>query len=214
MIDRRKLLAVANLMAMRYSTATSDWLKPTDLALVFAREDPRLALTTVTLYRRQLIQCAVVSGGIGKDAGKKSIEAGSEAQHQKNLMVQLGMADQLIHTETTAKNGAQNTQLGIKMIRDLGLPHDKMTLVVHPRNAYRIFAVHTLEARKLGFEAEYQVVCMDDDFNPDNQTHVSEVLGEYVKLDDWIKKDWCDRPIDFYDDLATWAREELAAMAK
>jgi hypothetical protein len=211
--QEEKLQAIAKYMGMGLVYANDVQVKPADGALVFCREDPAVAAATATLYHRGIIRWMLLTGGIGKDSGEKSKVAGSEAMHQKNLLVDYHHVPVgAIRLETKASNGAENSRFGIDEIVHFNLPHEKVILVVHPRNARRVYATHTKIAREeMNFSSEYQVVCTHDPFNPNDPAHRKELLSELLRVADWPAKGWSDPQTDLPKELVEWVREVLAS---
>ena len=192
-----------------------------DGAIVFCREDPRMALTTEMLYRRGLLSWIVLTGGLGKDSGPKSKDAGSEAAYQKKILVEKrNIWDGIVFLEQTATNGAENTRRSIGLIQAGNQIQPKqfyiengIILVMPPRSARRLFAAHTKIARdEFNFSCSWQVVTINDPFDPDNPAQAKEVLQELLCVADWPKKDWADPQPDLPQDLVSWSREVLPSL--
>ncbi|MBI5003531.1 YdcF family protein [Candidatus Kaiserbacteria bacterium] len=209
-MEQEKLLKVAEYLAMGLGGAGDPNLTRSKGAFVFCREDSRMAQAAARLYERGLIDWILLTGGIGVDSGEQSRRFGAEARYQAHLLTKHhGIDASRIHVEAEARNGAENSRFGIDMIRSEGLDSD-LILVLHPRKARRVWATHEKIARdEKGFAAREQLICMPDPFDPDNPSHVKEVLEELVKLADWSTKGYCDSQPDLPLDLVEWAREGL-----
>lgn len=178
-------------------------------------------MTTAELYRRGLFSWIVLSGGLGKDSGPRSKHAGSEAAYQGEILIEKhGVWAGIVFLEQTATNGAENTRRSIGLIRtgDQVQPgpipvDDGIILVMPPRSARRLLATHTKIARdELNFPCSWQVVTIDDPFDPDDSTQVKEVLQEFLCVADWPEKGWADSQPDLPQDLVAWAREVLPSL--
>ena len=211
MKDSEKLQQVALYMGMGLLPPDDSRVQYANGAFVFCREDAEVARAAAKLYRLGKIDWILLTGGIGKDSGELSRASGSEAIHQRNLLVaDHGVPCDVIRLETKAKNGAENSRFGIDTIVRLGLPHTRIILVVHPRSARRVYAVHTKIARdEKGFSGDYQVVCMHDPLCAENPLHRAELLNEFVRVADWPGKGWSDPQPDLPIELLAWAREQL-----
>lgn len=213
-MEHTNLLKVAEYLAMGLDGADDPNLTKAHGAFVFCREDPRIAQTAASLYERGLVDWILITGGIGVDSGEQSRRFGAEARYQAHLLTEhYGIDTGRIHIEPEARNGAENSRLGIDMIRDKSLVAD-LILVLHPRKARRVWATHEKIAREeKKFVAREQLVSMPDPFDPDNMAHAKEVLEELTKLADWSAKGFCDPQPDLPLDLVEWAREELKSLA-
>lgn len=213
-MEKAKLLKVAEYLAMGLGDADSPKLTIARGAFVFCREDPRMAQTVARLYDRGLVGWILLTGGIGVDSGEESRRFGAEALYQAHLLTDhYGIDMDDIYVESEARNGAENTRFGIDLIRSMGLGKD-LILVLHPRKARRVWATHEKIARdEKGFVAREQLISMPDPFDPDDRSHVKEVLEELVKLADWSAKGFCDPQQDLPLDLVEWAREQLKELA-
>ena len=211
MENQENLLGIARYMGMGLVRPESAGLMRADGALVFCREDPAVAAAAASLYHQELVEWVVLTGGIGKDSGEFSKKAGSEAARQMRLLVdEHRVPAHVIYLEERAKNGAENSRFGIDTILHFGLPHDKIILVMHPRNAHRVYAVQTKIAREeKKFVADYQMVCTRDPFDATNPAHKKELLSEFLRVADWPASRWSDPQPDLPEELVTWAREEI-----
>jgi len=190
-------------------------LKPADVLFVFGRNDSDLAYTAQVLYADGIVQQVLVTGGIGKDSGDLPKLGLSEAHYLAALMYDLGVpADDLL-VESKAANGGENSRLGMQMIREAGIPAERIILLAHPSNGLRVLAAHTLEARKMGIVAEYQLTACDWSFDAGDMSHQTMLIGECLRLIEWPQHtgssgeleplaDPIDVPEDLIRDVLTW----------
>lgn len=196
-------------------------LKPADALFVFGRNDSDLAYAAQVLHADGIVKKVLVTGGIGKDAGDLSKLGLSEAHYLSALMYDLGVPADDILIESKATNGGENSRLGLQMIHDAGVKAEKIILLAHPSNALRLMAVHTFEARNMGFEAKYQLAVCDWDFDAENISHQNLVIGECLRLIEWpLRKNaagesdpWSD-PVYFPQEIVVDVLAWKAAQAK
>ncbi len=204
--DLKKYLKIASYMNCGLPAKNSK-LTRADGAIVFCRQDPGMAAATAILFQRNLIDWALLTGGFGKDSGDLKIP---EAEHQRKLLMeQHHVSRSQLLIEPTASNGVENSRFSMRLILNSHLPYNDLILVMHPRNARRLHAVHTKIAREQGFTAEYEVVTMEELFDPENPSHQREVLRELLRVADWPGKGWSDPQPDLPEDLVAWARTML-----
>lgn len=199
-------LAVSKIALIRayMDIGTGLTLTPADGAIVFCREDWRIAFATAQLFWHQHIKWAVLTGGVGKDSGTLTIP---EAEHQARLLEQYGIPPDLLYLEPTAKNGAENSRRSIEVIRHRGLVHHKLILVMHPNNARRVYATHQLIALEgQGFVADYQIVTSNNPFDPTDPATQKELISELLRVADWPAKGWSEAQADLPLELVEWAR--------
>lgn len=207
--DRSRLLHIAEYMQCGGMDAEDPRITPAAGAIMFCREDPRMAAATAVLCHRGLIGYCIVSGGIGKDSGMLPVLGRTEAEHQRRLLVHEHRVSVPIYCEPLATNGAENSRFALARIRALELPHRRMVLIMPPRCARRLFAVHTYISRtEYGDLASehHQIVTMDDPFDLDNPVHRSELLREFIRVSEWPDKGWSDAQPNFPSDLSAWAK--------
>lgn len=210
--DRERFLKIAEYIDIGTPASCCD-LGRADGAIVFCRQDPGMARATAELFRRQRIFWAMLTGGFGKDSGDLKIP---EAEHQRALLMeQYHVSRSQLLIESTATNGAENSRFSMRLILNSHLPYNSLILVMHPRSARRLYAVHRKIAREeLDFTSQYQVVTMDDPFDPTNPSHQQEVLRELIRVADWPAKGLSDPQPDLPVDLVAWAREKLRGNAQ
>ncbi len=201
-MSRDKILEVANYVAMGYPHDTPNEDPPVDGIFGFCREDPAVAWTVARLSRKYPESWILLTGGLGKDSGARSRELGSEAAHQAH-MLEVGhrVCAQRMYLEKLAGNGAENSRNGIGVIRARELAHRRIVLVLHPRNARRVWATHMKIAEEMNFTAKYQIVCTHNAFDPDNPEHSREVMKELVRIADWPLTGWSTPQVFLPTDL-------------
>jgi DUF218 domain len=192
-------------------------LKLADALFIFARNVRDLACEAHEIYAKRLVQQILVTGGIGKDSGDLPKLGLSEAHYLTALMYDFGVSADDILVESKATNGGENSRFGMQMIRDAGIESERMRIILltHPSNGLRVLAVHTLEARKLGFTADYQLAACDWDFDENDVVQQKMLLSECLRLIEWPQHKnaageldpWADQinvPADLYREVLAW----------
>jgi hypothetical protein len=181
-------------------------LKPADGAFVFCRSDPIIANRVSELFEEGLVKYAMLTGGFGKDSNELAKLKIPEAVYQASLLKQnYGISDEKIFLEPRAKNGLENSKLGIEMIVSNKLPHKKIILVLHPIQIRRITLNHYTISRKMAFDAEYQVASTGYAFDPKNIVDQKECVSELLRIKDFAEKGYCKLPNDYPYDLVSYA---------
>lgn len=190
-----------------YLSAESE-LKNADGAFVFGRFDRRVADKTLGLFDRNLVDYALVVGGIGKDSGALTRLNIPEAHYLASLILEgkPSVGDRL-HIEPRPTNGGECCRMGIDYIVSNNLPHDKLTVVIHPTSLRRIMAMLENEAPKKGFEAIWQGIGTDYRFDKSSIVDQKEAVAEILRLADWPIKGWCAPQRDLPLDLVQVARD-------
>lgn len=73
----------------------------------------------------------IVSGGKGSD------EPISEAETMKNLLVEMGIAEERITTETKSESTRQNIEFSLKLLEEQGKPVSEAAIVTDPFHQFR-----------------------------------------------------------------------------
>ena len=185
-------------------------LTKADGAFVFGRADPRIADRTYTLFRNELIDYAMISGGIGKDSGALERLELPEAEYlAARLRWTHGVQDDKLLVESFASNGGENSRFGIQNILNSGRAHDNLIMVAHSTSLRRLWASHLVEAEKMGFEANYQLRGSEYDFDPRNLNDRNEAVTELIRLAVWPEKKWSKEQEDLPLDLGEYAKDYL-----
>ncbi len=209
---------LGRLVGIYFGSKYTPWFtaKPADLAFVFARADFALADTVASLYHESSVKHILLTGGVGKDSGAlRDVKLNlPEARFLAAILaVRYEVPLGYISLECQATNGGENSRFGIAQVREEGLLHEKVILVGHPTNLLRLYAAHRLEAKKLGFAAEYQLVACDDDVVDDEEVTHRLYLDELLRLADWPVRPegaWADPVPDLPMDLVERVRAFMA----
>jgi len=188
-------------------TETSE-LKPADCAFVFCRDNPILAKRAAKLYLDGLVKYIMFTGGMGKDSGYLAALGCPEAVFQAaaaHLIHGIPTAD--IYVEPKARDGVENSQLGIETIVKNSLPHQNLIIVCHPTQIRRLHGVHLIEAAKKHFSADYQLAGSGYKFKPQDIIDQKEAVHELLKVADWSALGKCAPQDDLPDNLVDFARQ-------
>ena len=185
-------------------------LERSDGAFVFCRDDPLVAERAAELYHSQLVGYVLFTGGLGKDSGYLGDLKVPEAKWQSLLLnIVHGVPQNHIYVEAEARNGAENSALGIDTIVHHELSHSHLTIIIHPTQMRRVHAVHLLKAAEKQFTAEYRRTGTNYIFDPTRPRDQMEAMTELVKIADWSEKGWCVEQPDVPLDLVEYAREMM-----
>jgi uncharacterized SAM-binding protein YcdF (DUF218 family) len=158
------------------------------LAMVFGRHDPRPAEAAADLYHRGLVDTILVTGGKGgKDQGALAEVDMSEAAYVFAVLTsdELRVPAGNVIREEQATNGYENCEFSIKLIRKLGLPHERVVLVAHSTQLRRLAEQFKHWARRLDFDAEIAAVPSNYPFDPSDLSDQEEAITEMRHLIEW-----------------------------
>ena len=216
--EQQKILAtdVYNFFCSRY--LPDGKVEVADVAFVFARNVKELAHVGAALFLDGFVTNVLVTGGVGKDSGDLPKLGLTEAAYLAALMYAEDVPADAILVESKATNGGENSRFGTKMIVDADIRSERIILVVHPSNGVRVLAAHTLEARKMGFTADYQLVACEWFFNPDSEEDQKLVISECLRLIEWPLRTvdgkpapWADHtniPADLAHQVLSWKADQ------
>lgn len=191
----------------------TDEVGSADVLFVFGRDVSDLAYVAANLYLDGFVQKVLVTGGVGKDSGGLPKLGLTEASYLAALMYNEGVAAEDLLIESKATNGGENSRFGTNSIVEAGIPAANIILLTHPSNGLRVLAAHKLEARKMGFEAIYQLTtCSWKEWKTggsDEPALQALVISECVRLIKWplrtvggVSDPWAD-PTDVPAELVT-----------
>lgn len=201
----------------KYHSAEATPLKKADGLFVFGRADSRVADKTAELLRANMAEYALFVGGVGKDSGPlaqlnpplpESIYLASMTRWGHDI------PDNRLHVEPKPTNGGECCRMGLEYITNNGLPHNRMTVVIHPTSLRRIRAMLDLIAPQKGFKAEWQGTGTGYVFDSENPVDQKEAVAELLRVWGWPdhknaegKSDpWCAPQADLPQDLVEHAR--------
>jgi hypothetical protein len=189
-----------------YLYTSSAQLKPADGLFVFCRDNPLMAAKAAELYKRGLGKYIVFTGGLGSDSGFLARLKCPEAVFQSALARLLhGIPAETIYTEDKARNGLENSRLGLQLILDKDLPHQRLILVCHPVQLRRLAAAHLRISQELGIECNYQLAATDYQFSADNLGDQRECVKEILRLAEWPGRGIIDSLPDLPAELVEYA---------
>ncbi|MCK6262869.1 YdcF family protein [Vibrio sp. ZSDE26] len=111
-----------------------------DIIFVLCSNDLRVASHAADLYHQGLGSIILFSGGIGRFTD--GLFETSEAEAFGSIAKDCGVPSEAIFLETKATNTGENITCGYDVIKQLGLPHQKILLVQKPfmeRRSYATF---------------------------------------------------------------------------
>jgi hypothetical protein len=189
-----------------YVSAETQNLKFSNGAFVFGRADSLVAKRAADLYRSDLVDYILITGGIGKDSGPlpNLNPPLPEATYLGALLVfDHNISSNNIYLETRPTNGGECCRFGIEKIIEEKLPRINLTTVAHSTSLKRVTATLKLEAKKSNFNTNLQSARTAYNFNPSNPIDQKEAVAELIRLADWPAKGWCtpqeDLPLDLVD---------------
>ncbi len=213
-IDTGKIEAIYN-----YVRAGTGPLKRADGLFVFGRADPLVANRTAQLLGEGLADYAIIAGGIGKDSGPLTRLQIPEAHYLASLLVADGVQGDKLYVESRPRNGGECCEMGLGKIVEERLPHEDMTVVIHPTSLKRIMAMLEHKAPQLGFKTRWQGTGTHYTFDSRRLIDQKEAVAELLRLADWpVNKDaagnpdpWCAPQADLPWGLVDVARAYSAA---
>lgn len=182
-------------------------------AIVFGRNDPRLAGTMATMHTAGLAEYFVVSGGIGKDSGALAEIGMPEAQYVSALAQSLGVPNEKIHEEVEATNGGENVRNSLVIIETFaGTALRGLTAVAHATSLRRLAAMVEHEAIGAGVSINtINRVATNYPFDPSKESDRREASAELLRLADWPAKNWLQTQDDLPLDLVKFARDQSSS---
>lgn len=174
---------------------------------VFGRADERLVHKMGEMYVANLAKYFLVTGGVGKDSGELAKTGTAESVYLGDKAQEIGIPQDILHLETKATNGGENSRLGLALIQAKQLPHDKLTVVAHATSLRRLSATLDHEATETDTISDIYRVPTDYPFDPNLAKDQEEARAELLRLADWPEKGWLKRQIDLPEDLVDFARD-------
>lgn len=182
--------------------------------IIFGRQDERVAHAAGDLVLANLVDVAVITGGIGKDSGDL-VERGfrSEAHYLEKQLHADAFARHYtlptIYLDEAARNGGENARNSISILNDNEHNLSHLTAVAHATSARRL--AEMLKKEGLGINGAVPEVYVKPtayDFDATNPTDQDEARAELLRLADWPAKDWLLEQPDLPHDLVEFSRHE------
>ena len=185
-------------------------------AIVFGRNDPRVAHALGDLAFRGLTDLIVITGNIGKDSGYLKDYGIPESDLLAEIaMREHGVPASQIRLEQKAKNGAENAQNSLSIIANEHPDTKSVTAVAHATSLRRLAEGVRHEVAVAGSgPSRIHRVPSDYKFNPNNPTDQAEAEAEMLRLADWPEKGWLQPQADLPKDLVEFARTQAEARKK
>ncbi len=166
-----------------------DQFKTTNAAFVFGRQDRLVAEAAAPLWHNGRVERVLITGGIGKDSGNLSAEAGdSEAGWLADQMVLLGVSREHIIVEPRASNGGENCRFGLDTLAAAIGQFGSLIVVAHATSLRRLGAMLYDELNHRNLSVTLQLVPSAYRFDPENATDRDEVVAEIKRLHEWPHK--------------------------
>tara|TARA_B100000378_G_scaffold278674_1_gene282831 strand:+ start:10198 stop:10698 length:501 start_codon:yes stop_codon:yes gene_type:complete len=162
-----------------------------------------------------LIDSAVITGGIGKDSGNLT-EQGYRSE--ADFLMQKIKLDALtrhykipaIYLDELATNGGENARNSISLLTSNELPSDVLTAVAHATSARRLGEMLKNEGIIINKDATPTVFIKPTSYNfdPTDPLDQAEARAELLRLADWPAKDWLPPQNDLPEELVEFARDK------
>lgn len=182
-------------------------------AVVFGRNDRRVAHALGDLVIPGLVEVAVITGGIGKDSGDL-LERGfrSEAHYlTKEAEADGGVRRYVmprVLVDEKASSGGENARFSLALLSQNGYEPGSLTAVAHATSARRLGETLKFEAaKKTGTEPVVHRKASAYNFDPTNQADRDEAASELLRLADWPSRGWLGEQADLPANLVDFARE-------
>lgn len=198
-----------------YLSAPDAPTSPED-AIVFGRNDARVAHALGHLASRGLTDLIVITGNIGKDSGYLKDHGIPESELLAEIaMREHGIPASQIRLEQEAKNGAENARNSLRILADEHPDTKSVTAVAHATSLRRLAegVRHEVAVAGSGPDHIYRVPS-NYEFDPDNPADQAEAEAEMLRLADWPQRGWLQHQDDLPVDLAEFARAAAEARKK
>ncbi len=183
-------------------------------AIVFGRKDPLVAQAMVEAMNnpKDVLDWAVITGGIGKDSGDLQVpEAEYLAQQAEEYAKGIAAGLKPFFLETQARNGGENVRNSLVVMRRAGLlgPDIETSLVgiVHATSARRLSEMIKHEAQRANVAVgAIGRIPTQYSFDPCNPADEEEAVAEMKRLISWPDKGWLgpqDIPVNLIDFINT-----------
>jgi uncharacterized SAM-binding protein YcdF (DUF218 family) len=179
-------------------------------AVVFGRQDKRVAEATGDLIASKLLTAVVITGGIGKDSGTILSQGfRSEAnwlELQLEKILEKPVEQPVIFLDERATNGGENARFSLRMLREAGIATASLIAVVHATSARRLAETLRFESDKKSSKPTIvHTVPTNYPFDPNNLTDRSEAIAEFMRLIEWPGKGWLYPQTDLPENLVDFA---------
>lgn len=161
-------------------------------AIVFGRQDPKVAEAYVDLAETSTVDWGIITGGVGKDSGSLTIPEAEYLAREVDDLVELRQLDlPPTFVETQASNGGENVRNSLDIIRRGKLALGAITAVAHGTSLRRLAAMaeHETALKGVQLTAVYRKPT-NYDFNALNPGDQAEAIAEMKRLMDWPAKGW------------------------
>lgn len=186
----------------------------TEAAVIFGRKDPLIARALGDLIVPNLVEIAVITGGVGKDSGDL-LDLGYDSEASflgAELTLDATKRDYKlpeIVLEKNATNGRENAQNSVKILHDRGIATNSLTAVAHATSALRLAETLKFEAMQLnnGVAPAIHRAPSAYNFDASNPSDREEAALELLRLADWPQSGNLLLRDDLPDELVEFAHD-------
>jgi hypothetical protein len=172
--------------------SSPDMPSSSEPTVVFGRKDPLVAHALGDLVIPNLVEIAVITGGIGKDSGDL-LDLGFDSESSfLDAQLKLDATDRgyglpEVIVEKDASNGRENARNSIAILHNRGIAIDSLTAVAHATSALRLAETLKFEAMQLSNDVIPTVHRAPSAYNFDvsNPSDRKEAASELLRLADW-----------------------------
>jgi hypothetical protein len=208
----------------RYSSEYSrifDYLSmqdyPTSIepAVVFGRKDPIVAHKLGDLVIAELVEIAVISGGIGKDSGNLlesgyDSEAGFLAKQLRDDANDRNYSIPKLILDRKASNGRENAKNSLALLTKEATDIKNITVVAHATSSLRLAETLRFEAAKKATNGNIPIIHVAPsayDFDASDFKDQNEAISELLRLADWSNTNSLFLRDDIPEELVEFARD-------
>lgn len=205
--------------------SAADLPKTSEAAIVFGRDDLRVARALGDLIIPDLVTTAVITGGVGKDSSgiiRKGYR--SEARFLGNELIidssLRGYNNKMpsVIFEDRAATGDENAKFSLEKLIRVGIGIQTITAVAHATSARRLAETTKIYSSKLsGADTTVHVKPTAYNFDPSNPVDTYEATAEFKRLMSWaIFNGIVELPpelVDFVTDLNIKTPKQPSSLA-
>jgi len=182
--------------------------------IIFGRQDERVAQAAGDLVLANLVDVAVITGGIGKDSGDLTeygyrSEAHFLAEKLRTDSLKRGFTLPDLYLDEAATNGGENARNSINILNEHNHTSDTLTAVAHATSARRLTEMLRNEGKIINNKIPTVFIKPTSyDFDASNTADQKEARDELLRLYEWPTKEWLLPQTDLPDELVEFANDE------
>lgn len=191
-----------------------------EAAVVFGRKDPLVAYALGDLVIPNLVEVAIITGGIGKDSGDilqqgYRSEAHYLAEQAEHDAQERGYTLPGVLLDEKAANGGENARNSIALLQAHGTSTSTMTAVAHGTSLRRLAETLKFEAgNKTGITPTVHRKPSAYTFDPDSPADRDEAAAELLRIAEWPSKGWLGEQTDIPENLVDFVQDQHGAAPK